>query len=280
MPENGSTICSELSVETLNINNMVFWGTIRRPGSRDSSVSIVTTRLQGYTTEVPLFDCQQQQKVLLLSKASRRSVGPTKPRIQWFWRTLSPGIKWPRLEAEFLAVVQALTVDMYTVPPLTVCLLAVHEGSFAFCMSICLCYSYPRYSASCCQQFVALYQGWPYIPILCHTVTRFTDFHGRKRVWPISGIWLYLPLVFGPTLLTFDKIIVLWYGFLFLGITKLSTDFVEVAASWGISEGPCAGTEPWSRMNSNIVITTPRWQHSLAEETSAAVSLSPVQVSF
>jgi len=26
MPENGSTICSELSVETLNINNVAFWG--------------------------------------------------------------------------------------------------------------------------------------------------------------------------------------------------------------------------------------------------------------
>ena len=26
MPENGSAICSELSVETLNLNNMVLWG--------------------------------------------------------------------------------------------------------------------------------------------------------------------------------------------------------------------------------------------------------------
>jgi hypothetical protein len=60
-----------------------------------------------------------------------------------------------------------------------------------------------------------LSSSWHYtkhdgIPILCNTVILFTDFHGRKWVWRISGIWLYIPLVFGPTLPTFDKIIVFY----------------------------------------------------------------------
>jgi hypothetical protein len=64
--------------------------------SRNSSVSIVTRLWAGR----PGFYYRQGQGLILFTTASRHALWPTQPPIQCVLWDLSPGVKWPRREAD------------------------------------------------------------------------------------------------------------------------------------------------------------------------------------
>jgi hypothetical protein len=64
--------------------------------SWDNSVSIATRLRTGPSG----FDSRQGQGILLFATASRPTLGPTHPSIQWVLGALSPGVKRPGREAD------------------------------------------------------------------------------------------------------------------------------------------------------------------------------------
>jgi hypothetical protein len=70
----------------------------------------------------PGFDSRQGKEIFLYSTASRATLGPTQPPIQWVPGALSPGVKRPRCEADHSPPSSAEVKRGGDISLLTVCL--------------------------------------------------------------------------------------------------------------------------------------------------------------
>jgi hypothetical protein len=72
----------------------------------------------GLRTERPGFDSRQGQEIFLHFTISRPALGPTQPPIQWEPGAFSPGVQWPRREADHSPSSSAEVKNGGAIPPL------------------------------------------------------------------------------------------------------------------------------------------------------------------
>jgi hypothetical protein len=83
---------------------------------RDSSIGIVT----GYALESRC-SIPGRGKIFLFSIASRLTLRPTKPSVQWVWEALTPGVERPGREADHSRPSSAEFRNGAVIPPLPIC---------------------------------------------------------------------------------------------------------------------------------------------------------------